>query len=79
MDVTGHPEEDTMDVDQPSEEVVVSVSNIGAHRQTRNRNISDRHHPYARTTPTPETHMSEPVLSISERELPPCKFLNLNI
>lgn len=44
-----------MDVDEWTEPIISLSSGIGPHRQTHDRKISERHHPYTRTTSIPET------------------------
>lgn len=64
-------EENSMEVDVLVEPTsVLTFPSIGPHRQARDHNISDRHHPYTRTTSISGTDMLELVLSTSEQGTP---------
>lgn len=60
-----------MDVNMPIMPAASLALDIGPHRQQRDRNVSERHHPYTR--PAPTSSMIEKQLSVINIEPIACK------
>lgn len=69
--------QNNMDVDELTKPIISPSSGIGPHRQIRNRQISERHHPYTRNTSIPEVPTVSQVDLISNN-IPSCEFLFIN-